>query len=311
MKDNNQTAISEVDLLGFSDLPKLQGLLFVAFMAMYVFTLLGNLGMVAFIKIDPQLHTPMYFFLGNLSCVDICYSSAITPRALASFIMEKKSMSLIGCATQLCFISIMASAESFLLSVMAYDRYVAICNPLLYISVMTQKFCMQMVGTVYIISLAYSLIQTGNIFSLSFCGSNEINHFYCDPLPLLKLSCSDAFLNEIILSTFASSVALLNAAAIFLSYVRIISAILKIRSAAGRQKAFSTCASHFITVVLFFGTLVFMYALPSSHSSMNKNRFISIVYTMFIPMVNPVIYSLRNKDVKQALKKLLNKKWNS
>ncbi|XP_030046172.1 olfactory receptor 1020-like [Microcaecilia unicolor] len=311
MEGKNQTSITELILLGFTDLSKLQTLLFVAFLAMYVLTLLGNIGIVTLIRIDPQLHTPMYLFISNLSFVDICYSSTVTPRALANFIVEKKSMSLIGCAIQFFSLGLLASAESFLLSVMAYDRYTAICNPLLYTSVMTQKVCIQLIGTAYIISLTYSLVETGNIFSMSFCGCNEINHFYCDPLPLLKLSCSDTFLNEIIMQTFASIVITLNTVAIFLSYFYIISAILKIRSATGRQKAFSTCASHFITVVLFFGTLVFMYAFPSSHSSLNKNRFISIVYTMVIPMVNPMIYSLRNNDVKQALKKLVDKKWNS
>ncbi|XP_030046655.1 olfactory receptor 1020-like [Microcaecilia unicolor] len=310
MEDKNQTSITEIILLGFSDLSKLQNLLFTAFLAMYALTLLGNIGIIILIRIDPQLHTPMYLFLSNLSFVDICYSSTVTPRALANFITEKKSMSLIGCATQFYFIAMLASAECFLLSMMAYDRYIAICNPLLYTAVMTKKVCIQLLGNAYIISLTYSLIQTGNIFSMSFCGSNKINHFYCDAPPLLKLSCSDTFFNEIILSTFASIVTLLNAVAIFLSYIYIISAILKIRSATGRQKAFSTCASHFMTVVLFFGTLVFMYVSPSSRYSLNKNRLTSVIYTMVIPMVNPMIYSLRNNDVKRALKKVLDKKLN-
>ncbi|XP_029431414.1 olfactory receptor 1020-like [Rhinatrema bivittatum] len=308
MEGTNQTSITEIILFGFSDFSRLQHLLFAVFSAMYVFTLLGNIGIIVLIRIDPQLQKPMYLFLGNLSFVDACYSSTVTPKALVNLLVDQKVISLIDCATQFYFIAMLAAAECFLLAVMAYDRYVAICNPLLYTAVMTKRVCIQLVANVYVISLVYSLIQTGNIFSMFFCGPNEINHFYCDAPPLLKLACSDTFFNEIMLSTFASIVTTLNVLAICVSYIYIISAILKIRSATGRHKAFSTCASHFTTVLLFFGTLIFMYVFPSSHYSLNKNRVVSVIYTMIIPMVNPLIYSLRNNDVKQALKKVLEKK---
>ncbi|XP_029430334.1 olfactory receptor 1020-like [Rhinatrema bivittatum] len=308
MKDKNQTSVTEFILIGFSDLSKLQSLLFFVFLIMYVLTLLGNISIITIIKMDPHLHTPMYYFLSNLSFVDLCYSSTITPKALVNFKVEKKPISLLECATQLYIFGTLATAECLVLSVMAYDRYVAICNPLLYTVVMTKRVCLQLAITVYIVSLVYSLIQTGNVFSMTFCGSNVINHFYCDIPPLLKLSCSDKIFNEMVLNICAGIVVTLIIIAIVLSYIYIISAILRIRSSEGRHKALSTCASHFITVTLFFGTLIFMYVIPSSLYSVNKNRVVSVVYTMVIPMVNPMIYSLRNNDVKQALKKVLEKK---
>ncbi|XP_029431421.1 olfactory receptor 1020-like [Rhinatrema bivittatum] len=309
MEDKNQTSVTEFILLGFSDLAKLEDLLFIVFLIMYVLTLLGNISIITIIRIDPHLHTPMYYFLSNLSFVDLCYSSAITPKALANFKMEKKYISLLGCTMQIFTLVTMATAECFLLAVMAYDRYVAICNPLLYTVIMTRKICLQLVMSTYIVSLVYSSIQTGNIFSMTFCGSNVINHFYCDIPPLLKLSCSGTFYNQLVLNTFAGIVGVATVTAICVSYIYIISAILRIRSSEGRRKAFSTCASHFITVTLFFGTLIFIYVIPTSCDSMNINRVVSLVYTMVIPMVNPMIYSLRNNDVKKALKKVLEKNW--
>ncbi|XP_030046153.1 olfactory receptor 1052-like [Microcaecilia unicolor] len=309
MKGKNQTYVTEFIMLGFSDLSKLQNLLFIVFLLMYILTLLGNISIIIVIRIDPHLHTPMYYFLTNLSFVDICYSSTITPKALADFRVKKSTIALFECAAQLYVFGILATAESFLLVVMAYDRYVAICNPLLYTVIMTRRVCILLVISVYMISMVYSLIQTGNIFSMTFCGSNEINHFYCDIPPLLKLSCSDTFFNEMVLSVLAGIVSVVIVTALVLSYTFIISAILKIRSSEGRRKAFSTCASHCISVILFFGTLIFIYVIPSSHFSLYINRVVSVVYTMVIPMVNPMIYSLRNNDVKQALRKVLEKKW--
>ncbi|XP_029431229.1 olfactory receptor 5F1-like [Rhinatrema bivittatum] len=308
MEGKNQTPVTDFILLGFSDLSKMQNLLFTAFLAMYLLTLLGNIGIILLIRTDPQLHTPMYFFLCNLAFIDLCCSSTITPKAVANFLAEKKNISLLDCAIQLYVNVTLATAECLLLAVMAYDRYVAICNPLLYTVVMTERVRIQLMAIVYIVSLVHSLIQNVNAFSISFCGPNEINHFYCDVPPLLKLSCSDTFFNEIVLSTFASIVTIVTITSIILSYIYIVFAILRIRSSEGRHKAFSTCTSHFITVVLYFGTLIFMYVFPSSHYSMDKNRAVSVVYTMIIPMVNPMIYSLRNNDVKQALKKVLGKK---
>ncbi|XP_029430856.1 olfactory receptor 1020-like [Rhinatrema bivittatum] len=308
MEAKNQTYVTEFILLGFSDLAKLQDLLFIVLLVMYILTLMGNISIITVIRIDPHLHTPMYCFISNLSFIDLCYSSAITPKALITFKAEKKNISLLDCAMQMFIFFTLAAAECFLLAVMAYDRYVAICNPLLYYVVMTRKVCLQLVTSVYIVSMGYSLIQTGNIFSMTFCGSNVINHFYCDVTPLLQLSCSNTFFNEIVLNTFAGIVAALIVTTIFISYIYIISAILRIRSSDGRRKAFSTCASHFITVTLFFGTLIFIYVIPTSRYSVNTNRVLSVIYTMVIPMINPMIYSLRNNDVKKALKKVLEKK---
>ncbi|XP_030046158.1 olfactory receptor 5F1-like [Microcaecilia unicolor] len=309
MEGKNQTIVTKFILLGFSDVLELQSLLFVLFLFMYLLTLLGNISIITIIRIEPQLHTPMYYFLTNLSFVDICYSSTITPKALISFKEEKTSISLLGCAIQVFSYVTLATSECLLLATMAYDRYVAICNPLLYTVVMTRRVCVKLATGVYVVSIVYSLIQTGNIFSLTFCGSNEINHFYCEIPPLLKLSCSDTFFNETVLSTLAGIVGFLAVTAIVLSYILIISAILKIHSSEGRHKAFSTCASHFFTVLLFFGTLIFTYVIPSSNFSLYINRVVSVVYTIVIPMVNPMIYSLRNKDVKRALRKILEKKW--
>ncbi|XP_030046762.1 olfactory receptor 1038-like [Microcaecilia unicolor] len=308
MKGNNQTSVTEFILLGFSDLSRLQSLLFIVFLVMYILTLLGNISIITIVKTDPQLQTPMYYFLTNLSFVDICYSSTITPKALVDFQVEENTISLLECATQLFMFITLAAAECLLLATMAYDRYVAICNPLHYPVVMTRRVCIQFVIVVYMVSTVYSLMQTVNIFSVTFCGFNEINHFYCDVDPLLKLSCSVTFANKVVFSILAGMVGFLAVTAIVLSYILIISAILRIQSSEGRRKAFSTCASHFITVILFFGTLIFIYVIPSSYFSPNTNRVVSVIYTMVIPMVNPMIYSLRNKDVKQALRKVLEKK---
>ncbi|XP_029431426.1 olfactory receptor 1020-like [Rhinatrema bivittatum] len=308
MEGKNQTVLTEFILLGFSDLSKLQSLLFLVFLATYILTVLGNIGIIITIRTDHRLHTPMYFFLTNLSFIDFCYSTTITPNTLASFLVEGKSISLIGCATQLCCSAMLATAECFLLAVMAYDRYVAICNPLLYTVVMTRRVRIQLMTSVYIGGLVHSLIQAGSVFSLSFCGPNEINHFYCDAPPMLKLSCSYTFLNEIVLSIFSSFVTTLPMLVIILSYSHIISAILRIHSAEGRRKAFSTCTSHFVTVTLFFGTIIIMYVIPNSSFSQNNDRVVSLVYTVIIPMVNPMIYSLRNNDVKEALRKIIVKK---
>ncbi|XP_029430335.1 olfactory receptor 1020-like [Rhinatrema bivittatum] len=287
MEDKNETYVTEFILLGFSELAKLQDLLFIVLLVMYILTLLGNISIITIIRIDPHLHTPMYYFIRNLSFVDLCYSSAITPKTLVNIKVEKKTISLLDCAMQMFSFVTLATTECFLLAVMAYDRYVAICNPLLYPVVMTKRVCIQLVISAYILSMIYSSIQTGNVFSLTFCGSNMINHFYCDITPLLKLSCSDTFFNQVVLNTVGGIVGAVTVTAICVSYIYIISAILRIRSSEGRHKAFSTCASHLITVTLFFGTLIFIYVIPTSYYSENTNRVLSLIYTMVIPMVNP------------------------
>ncbi|XP_030046604.1 olfactory receptor 1020-like [Microcaecilia unicolor] len=307
----NQTSVHEFILIGFADLLNLKSFLFVFFLSIHILTLLGNISIITIIKISPHLHTPMYFFISNLSLIDLCYSFVITPKTLVNLMLEIKGISFLGCVTQMYFCVTLTIAECFLLAAMAYDRYVAICNPLLYLVVMNKRVCILMVTILYIASMAFAAVHTSNAFSMSFCGPNTISNFYCDPLPVLKLSCSDIFINEIVLSAVCFTVLSISITAVFLSYIYIISTILRIRSSEGRRKAFSTCASHFITVTLYFGSLVFMHVFPSSHYSLNKNRFVAVVYTMVIPMVNPMIYSLRNNDVKQAVKKVIKIKQSS
>ncbi|XP_030046381.1 olfactory receptor 1019-like [Microcaecilia unicolor] len=304
MTEENQTTVTEFLLLGFTSDPQLQFALFVVFFLIYLTTLLGNIGIILLIQLDPRLHTPMYFFLCNLSFVDVCCSSSIAPKMLVNFLSEEKNISYLGCAAQLYFFLAFACTDNFLLAVMAYDRYVAICNPLLYPVVMTRKVCSQLASTVYIAGFLYSLLQTGNTFRLSFCKSNVVSHFFCDIPPLLKLSCTDTYINEMVLNVFAVLISLPSLLVILISYSSIIANVLKIRSAEGRRKAFSTCSSHFTSVTLFYGSALFMYLRPSSSYSLKQDRFISIFYTLVIPMLNPLIYSLRNQEVKAALRKL-------
>ncbi|XP_029431437.1 olfactory receptor 5I1-like [Rhinatrema bivittatum] len=305
---NVNISMNEFLLLGFSDVPHLQSLLFVMFLMLYLIAFLGNLSIILVIWKDPHLHTPMYFFLRNLSIIDFCYSSDIAPQALVNFLSERKNISYLGCAAQFYFFVALGGTESFLLAVMAYDRYVAICNPLLYSVVMTKRLCILLLVASYLGGFINSFIQTVCAFQLSFCRSNEINHFFCDIPPLMKLSCTDTFINEILLSTLAGSVTLSSILVILLSYTYILSAILKIRSAEGRYKAFSTCASHFVCVTLFYGTVLFMYMRPKSSYSLNQDRVVAVIYTLVIPMLNPLIYSLRNQEVKRAMRKMKKKR---
>ncbi|XP_029431430.1 olfactory receptor 1020-like [Rhinatrema bivittatum] len=303
MRGRNVTSVAEFILLGFTELHNLQSFLFSMFLVIYILTLIGNISIIMIIKITHQLHTPMYFFISNLSFIDVCYSTTISPQTLVNLLLKTNNISFLGCVMQMYFFVTLAIAECFLLAVMACDRYVAICNPLLYPIVMNRRVCILLATSVYTISFVFSAIQTNNVFSMSFCGPNQIDNFYCDCPPLIKLSCSDIFINELVMSTISTLVVTVSITSVLLSYTCIISTILKIRSAEGRRKTFSTCASHFIGVTLFFGTLVVIYVIPSSHYSLNINRMLSVVYTMIIPMVNPIIYSLRNNDIKQALKK--------
>ncbi|XP_075404242.1 olfactory receptor 5AP2-like [Tenrec ecaudatus] len=301
----NHTTVAEFILLGFRDHPELQCLLFAVFLLIYLVTVVGNLGMILIIKIDSRLHTPMYFFLSNLSLVDFCYSSVIAPKMLVNFWLENPAISFNGCATQFFFFGSFAGIEGFLLAVMAYDRYVAICKPLLYMVTMSPHINSTLVLSTYLAGFINAAIHTGFTFQLSFCGSNVINHFFCDTPPLLKLSCSDTHINEVVIFAFASFNELSCLLTILISYLYILIAILRIPSTEGRHKAFSTCASHLMAVTLFFGTILFMYLRPSSSYSMDQDKIVSVFYTVVIPMLNPLIYSLRNKEVKTSLGKLL------
>ncbi|XP_074812902.1 olfactory receptor 8U3-like [Natator depressus] len=307
MEEGNHSEVTEFILSGLTDRPELQVPLFGVFLLICGITLLGNGGMILLITIDPRLHTPMYFFLSNLSFCDLCVSLIISPKMLLNFFAERKSISYTACAVQMYLSIVFGDVECLLLAVMAFDRYVAICNPLFYTVTISRQICKQLVAGVYAVGLVDSIIYTCFTFRLSFCSSNIINHFFCDDPALLVLSCSDTHINEIMMFAFVSCITGSSFVIVLLSYVYIISTILQIRSAEGRQKAFSTCSFHLTSVVLFFGTLFFMYLRPTSSYSMDRDKVTSVFYTLVIPMLNPLIYSLRNTEVKDALRKAMNK----
>ncbi|XP_027716563.1 olfactory receptor 5B12-like [Vombatus ursinus] len=301
----NRSEVNEFILTGLTDVSELQVPLFVIFTFIYLITLVGNLGLVALISSESCLHTPMYFFLSNLSLADFVYSSAITPKVMVGLLTGDKVISYNGCATQLFFFGFFVTTESFLLASMAYDRQSAICKPLYYTTTMTSRVCAYLASGAYIYGFLVSSILIGNIFSLSFCRSNIVHHFFCDIPPLLVLSCSDTHIVELIVFILGSLNSLLPFLVIFTSYLLIFNTILKIRSTEGRQKAFSTCTSHLTAVSIFYGTMLFMYFQPSSSHSMDTDKIVSVFYTMVIPMLNPLVYSLRNKDVKNAFRKVV------
>ncbi|XP_053560978.1 olfactory receptor 1019-like [Bombina bombina] len=302
MEKSNNSHVSEFILLGLSNEPSIQLLLFIFFLLMYLLTIWGNIGMILTISIISDLDNPMYFFLSNLSFSDLCYSTVVTPRMLHDIFSIRKSISFISCAVQLYFFATFASIECYMLSTMAYDRYVAICHPLLYHVVMNTKACILLVCVVYISGLLTAIVQTSCTFITSFCEHNAINHFFCDIPPLMELSCSDTYTNKAIIFFIVCFLGLFSVIVTLASYVYIFATILKIRSSAGKRKAFSTCTSHLLCVSLFYGTAFFMYLRPPSTYSVNQNKVISVIYTMVIPMINPIIYSLRNKEVKKACK---------
>ncbi|XP_007537923.1 olfactory receptor 9S13-like [Erinaceus europaeus] len=297
----NFTQVSEFILLGFLGGPGTQAVLFLVFLTLYVVAVLGNTGMIAIIHVDKHLHTPMYTFLQSLSVMDVCYTSTIAPRALANCLRKDHVVSFSGCAAQFFFLSLFGTAEAFLLAAMAYDRFLAICSPLLYTARMSPQVCTWLVVGSYMCGLANATTQTAMTFSLPFCDSNVINGFFCDVLPLLSLSCSDTTLNQLVLLGLCGFIIVATFLAVLVSYACILAAILRIRAESGRSAAFSTCAAHLAGVSLFFGTVFFMYAQPGALSSPEQSKVVSIFYTVVIPMLNPLIYSLRNKDVKLAL----------
>uniref|UniRef100_A0A8C6CFW2 Olfactory receptor n=1 Tax=Moschus moschiferus TaxID=68415 RepID=A0A8C6CFW2_MOSMO len=296
----NRTILTEFILLGLSTDPQWQLILFGVFLTVYLVTLSGNMTLVILIRIYPHLHTPMYFFIGNLSFLDFWYTSVYTPRILATCISEDKRMSLAGCGAQLFFSCVVAYTECFLLAAMAYDRHMAICNPLLYSSSMSPSLCTRLVAGSYIGGFLNAIAHTANTFRLSFCGKNIIDHFFCDAPPLVKMSCTDTKVYEQVLLGFVGFTVLSSILVITVSYLHILLAILRIRTASGRRKAFSTCTSHLISVMLFYGSLLFMYSRPSSTYSLKRDKLAALFYTVINPLLNPLIYSLRNKDVKEA-----------
>lgn len=308
MPAENCTVFTDFIFLGLSGRQDVQQGLFVLFLLVYGITVIANLGMILLISMDPRLHTPMYYFLSSLSFCDVCYSSTVSPKMLADFLSVQKRIPYKLCAVQMYFYGAFADVACVMLSVMAYDRYVAICNPLLYTNAMSRSICTQLVTFAYITGLVDSAIHTSCTFRLSFCNSNIINHFFCDIPPLLALSSSDTTINEIVMFISCSLIAGISIIPLLVSYSYIITTILRMNSAQGRRKAFSTCASHLTAVAIFFGTLLFMYSRPSSTYSLDTDKMASVFYTVVIPMLNPLIYSLRNKDVKGALRKVMGTK---
>ncbi|XP_074852204.1 olfactory receptor 5AR1-like [Carettochelys insculpta] len=305
MEEGNHSEVTEFILSGLTGHPEMQVPLFGVFLLIYVITLLANGGLIFLITIDPQLHTPMYYFLRNLSFCDLCCSTIIAPKMLENFLAERKSISYTACAAQMYFFFSFEDTECLLLAVMAYDRYVAICNPLLYRVTMSSQRCNLLVAGCYVVGLVDSMIQTCFTFQLSFCSSNVINHFFCDVPPLLTLSCTDTHLNEILLFVLSGCILVSSIVVVVLSYIYIIATTLQIRSAKGRHKVFSTCAVHLIAVAMFQGSELYMYLRPSSSYSLDTDKIASVFYTTMIPMLNPLLYSLRNRDVKAALRKAM------
>ncbi|XP_013366703.1 PREDICTED: olfactory receptor 8B3-like isoform X1 [Chinchilla lanigera] len=297
--------VNEFILMGLTDKPDIQIPLFFLFLAMYTITVLGNLGLIILIGLTSHLHTPMYFFLFNLSFIDLCYSSVFTPKMLMNFLSKKNVISYRGCMAQLYFFSFFIISECYMLTSMAYDRYVAICNPLLYNAAMSPKVCCSLMLGSYLMAFSGAMIHTGCMLRVTFCDANTINHYFCDIFPLLELSCTSTYVNELEVFIVVGINIIVPSVTIFISYGFILSSILKLRSTEGRSKAFSTCSSHVIAVSLFFGSGAFMYLKPSSTGSMDEGKISSVFYTIVIPMINPLIYSLRNKDVKVALRKTL------
>ncbi|EFB24003.1 hypothetical protein PANDA_022257, partial [Ailuropoda melanoleuca] len=309
MDKGNCSTLTGFIFLGITNNSGMKVTLFATILVIYLINLLANLGMIILIRMDSQLHTPMYFFLSHLSFCDLCYSTAIGPKMLVDLFAKNKSIPIVGCALQFLVFCTFADSECLLLAVMAFDRYKAISNPLLYTANMSNRVCSLLVAGVYLVGMADALIHTSLTFRLCFCGSNEINHFFCDAPPLLLLSCSDTQVNELAIFTIFGFIELSTISGVLVSYCYIILSVLKIHSAEGRFKAFSTCTSHLTTVAIFQGTMLFMYFRPSSSYSLDQDKITSLFYTLVIPMLNPLIYSLRNKDVKVALEKLKNKIW--
>ncbi|NP_001001046.1 olfactory receptor Olr365 [Rattus norvegicus] len=303
----NISEVTEFILVGLTDAPELQIPLFIIFTLIYLITLFGNLGMIMLILLDSRLHTPMYFFLCNLSLVDCVYASAITPKVMEAFFTGNNTISFNGCAAQMFFFVAFIAIESLILASMAYDRHAAVCKPLHYTTIMTSTTCIVIATCCYMCGILQSSIHVALAFRLSFCHSNMINHFFCDIPPLLTISCSDTHTNEITLLILATLDVVFTLLVILNTYLLIFIAILRMRSAEAQRKAFSTCASHLITVSIFFGSLTFMYLQPSSSHSMDTDKIASVFYTMVIPMLNPLVYSLRNKEVKNAFKKVVGK----
>nr|XP_008114678.1 PREDICTED: olfactory receptor 1020-like [Anolis carolinensis] len=301
----NETTVTEFILLGLSSQPAVQFSLFGLFLVIYFVTLIGNIFILLVISLDKRLHNPMYFFLFNLSVVDIGYTTSTVPKMLLNYLSQEKTISLAGCFTQMYFFISFGGIECLLLGVMAYDRYAAICHPLHYNVLMRPKVCASLAATAWILGLSNSGVHSGLMSHLSFCRDNVIQHFFCDIPPLFQLSCSDTQVNQIVTFVVGGSVIMGPFLVILVSYVYIVVAILMIRTKEGRLKAFSTCASHLTVVNIYYGTIIFTYIRPNSSYSQEQDRILPVFYGILTPMLNPIIYSLRNKDVQKVFKKVM------
>ncbi|KAM8960618.1 olfactory receptor 4Q3-like [Pelodytes ibericus] len=300
MTSDNQTSVTEFILSNLSYSLKLQVIFFALFLVLYLITLSGNLVIMSAVHVDSHLHSPMYLFLSNLSFLDMCYSTVTIPKMLSNVFSETKSITFNQCMSQLFFLHLFGGTECFLLTVMAYDRYVAICNPLMYHVVITHRFCYWLITCSWLAGFLHSFTQAFVTYQLSFCGPNRINHFFCDVHPLSVLACSDTYFIDIFIIANSGMISLICFVVLLFSYLGIITTILKIRSAEGRSKAFSTCASHIVVVTFFFGPCVFIYLRRPVNYSVDK--LVSVLYTVLTPLLNPIIYTLRNQDMKNALK---------
>ncbi|XP_053308384.1 olfactory receptor 1019-like [Spea bombifrons] len=300
----NHTSVTEFIIVGLTEVAEYEMFLFLIFLCIYITTVFLNASIVFLYIFSPNLRTPMYFFLANFSFLEICYVSSTTPKMLSVFLVEPKTISFYGCALQMYWFLLLGTAESYMLAAMAYDRYNAICHPLLYSAIMNTKVCVQLVAGSWLIGVLNSLANTTLTFRLQFCRS-RINHFLCDIPPLLKLACAETWVNEIAL-VIGGSIVFGSFILTMISYTQIICAILKIQSNSGRKKSFSTCTSHFMVVTIFYGSGSMMYFQPKSSYSMSKDRTVAVMYTIIAPLLNPFIYSVRNQDVKIAVKKLAN-----
>ncbi|DAA33784.1 TPA: olfactory receptor 71-like [Bos taurus] len=304
MEPVNSTEVSEFFLKGFSGYPALEHLLFPLCSAMYLVTLLGNTGIVAVSVLDARLHTSMYFFLGNLSILDICYTSTFVPLMLVHLLSAQKTISFLGCALQMCLGLSTGSTECLLLTIMAYDRYLAICRPLRYPVLMSHQLCWLLAGAAWVLGLCKSVTETVIAMRLPFCGHRVVSHFACEILAVLKLACGDTSISEVFLLVGAILLLPVPLAFICLSYTLILATTLRVPSAARRHKAFSTCSAHLAVVMLFYGTVIFMYMKPKSKEARISDEVFTVLYAVVTPMLNPVIYSLRNKEVKEAARKV-------
>ncbi|KAL1774487.1 olfactory receptor 490 [Sigmodon hispidus] len=308
LDDGNHTAVTEFILLGLTDDPVLRVVLFTIILCIYVVTVSGNLSTILLIIVSSQLHHPMYFFLSHLASVDIGISSSVTPNMLVNFLVKQSTISYFGCGIQLSSAAFFGASECFLLAAMAYDRFMAICNPLLYSTKMSTQVCIHLVLGSYIAGFLNASSFIFSFFSVLFCEKNIVNDFFCDFAPLMELSCSDVSFSTLLISFSAGSVTMITVFVIGISYSYILITILKMRSTEGRHKAFSTCTSHLTAVTLYYGTVTFIYVMPKSSYSMDQNKVVSVFYMIVVPMLNPLIYSLKNNEIKGALKKQLSKK---